>query len=160
MYSIGVDLGGTNIVAGVVDDNYRILATAKCKTNAPRSAELILEDMATLSREAVKKAGLSMDKIAFIGIGSPGTCNTETGVVEYTNNLDFNNVPICRIMHEKLGLPVYIETMPMPPHWARRWQVPLKVPTAVCVLRWAPVSVVALSLTERFTRVSILPVQK
>ncbi|MBO5929538.1 MAG: ROK family glucokinase [Clostridia bacterium] len=109
MYSIGVDLGGTNIVAGVVDDNYRILATAKCKTNAPRSAELILEDMATLSREAVKKAGLSMDKIAFIGIGSPGTCNTETGVVEYTNNLDFNNVPICRIMHEKLGLPVYIE---------------------------------------------------
>lgn len=109
MYSIGVDLGGTNIVAGVVDENYRIIATAKCKTNSPRSADAILEDIARLSREAMKKAGLSMKQAAFIGIGSPGTCNTDTGMVEYANNLGFINVPVCKIMHEKLGLPVYIE---------------------------------------------------
>ncbi len=109
MYSIGVDLGGTNIVAGVVDENYRILATAKCKTNSPRSADAILEDIVRLSREAMRKAGLSMEKAAFIGIGSPGTCNTDTGVVEYANNLGFINVPVCKMMHEKLGLPVYIE---------------------------------------------------
>ncbi len=107
MYSIGVDLGGTNIVAGVVDDNYRILSVAKCKTNSPRSAEEILEDIARLCRDAVKKAGLSLKQMEFVGIGSPGTCNT--GVVEYSNNLGFVNVPICQIMHEKLGLPVYIE---------------------------------------------------
>ena len=109
MYSIGVDLGGTNIVAGVVDENYRIVATAKCKTNMPRPAESILEDIAVVSREAMKKAGLSMNQASFIGIGSPGTCNTATGVVEYANNLDFVNVPVGPIMHEKLGLPVYIE---------------------------------------------------
>lgn len=109
MYSIGVDLGGTNIVAGVVDENYRIVATAKCKTNMPRPAESILEDIAVVSREAMKKAGLSMNQASFIGIGSPGTCNTDTGVVEYANNLDFVNVPVGPIMHEKLGLPVYIE---------------------------------------------------
>lgn len=109
MYSIGVDLGGTNIVVGVVDDEYRIVATAKCNTNAPRLAEEILEDIARLSREAVKKAALSMEQMAFIGIGSPGTCNTDTGMVEYANNLGFINVPVCEIMHEKLGLPVYIE---------------------------------------------------
>ncbi len=109
MYSIGVDLGGTNIVAGVVDENYRILSIAKCKTNSPRSADAILEDIARLSRQAIKKAGLSMNQAAFIGIGSPGTCNTDTGMVEYANNLGFINVPVCEIMHEKLGLPVYIE---------------------------------------------------
>ncbi len=109
MYSIGVDLGGTNIVAGVVDDNYRILATAKRKTNMPRSAESILEDIAVVSREAVQKAGLTMEQVAFVGIGSPGTCNIHAGVVEYANNLDFVNVPVGPIMHEKLGLPVYIE---------------------------------------------------
>ncbi len=109
MYSIGVDLGGTNIVVGVVDENYRIIATAKCKTNSPRSADAILEDIARLSREAMKKAGLPMEKAVFIGIGSPGTCNIDTGMVEYANNLGFVNVPVCKIMHEKLGLPVYIE---------------------------------------------------
>lgn len=109
MYSIGVDLGGTNIVVGIVDDDYNILATAKCKTNSPRPAEEILEDIVKLSREAMEKAGLSIEQVAFIGIGSPGTCNADTGVVEYANNLGFVNVPICQIMHEKLGLPVYIE---------------------------------------------------
>ena len=109
MYSIGVDLGGTNIVAGVVDDSYRILAVAKCKTNSPRSADEILEDIARLCRDAAQKAGISLKQVDFVGIGSPGTCNTDTGVVEYANNLGFVNVPVCQMMHEKLGLPIYIE---------------------------------------------------
>ena len=108
MYTIGIDLGGTNIVAGVVDDNYKIVASAKCKTNVPRPAEGILDDMAKVCREAVAKAGLSMDDIHHIGIGSPGTCNTETGEVEYANNLGFAHVMVGPEIKARLGKDVYI----------------------------------------------------
>ncbi len=109
MYRIGIDLGGTNIVAGVVDDNFHIVATAKCKTNMPRPAEEIMDDMAAMCRQAVAEAGISMEDVAYVGIGSPGTCNPETGIIEYANNLRFENVPMCAYMHEKLGKDIYIE---------------------------------------------------
>ena len=58
MYKLGIDLGGTNIVAGVVDDNYKIVATAQVKTNCPRPAEEIVADMAAAAQRAVENAGL------------------------------------------------------------------------------------------------------
>ena len=109
MYRIGIDLGGTNIKAGVVDENYKILATAKCKTAMPRPAEEILADMARMSREAVANAGLTMEDIAAVGVGTPGVCNTETGVVERAANLGFVNLPMRAILEDLLGKPVNIE---------------------------------------------------
>lgn len=109
MYRIGIDLGGTNIVAGVVDENYRIVATAKCKTAMPRPADAIMADMADMCRQAVKNAGLTMDDIAAVGVGSPGTCNADTGVVEFANNLDFVNVPMRDTLQTLLGKPVTVE---------------------------------------------------
>lgn len=109
MYTLGIDLGGTNIVAGVVNDDFKILASAKCKTDLPRSAEAILDDMARVAREAVKAAGLTMADIAYAGVGSPGTCNVQTGEVEYSNNLGFHHVMMGPLMQERLGVPVYIE---------------------------------------------------
>lgn len=108
MVTIGVDLGGTNIVVGVVDEAYTIVAKTKCKTRAERSAEEIMQDIAALCRDAVKEAGLTMADVASVGIGCPGTCNTATGCVEYANNLNFNNVPIVKRVNELLGVPVYI----------------------------------------------------
>ncbi len=108
MVKIGVDLGGTNIVAGVVNEAYEILAKVRCKTRAERSAEEIMQDIAKLCREAVQCAGVSMAEVSSVGIGCPGTCNTQTGIVEYANNLNFENVPLVQRMHELLGLPVYI----------------------------------------------------
>ena len=63
MYSIGIDLGGTNIVASVVDDDYNIIGTAKTPTDAPRSAEDIFDDIAAMCRKAVENAGLKMSDI-------------------------------------------------------------------------------------------------
>lgn len=109
MYTIGIDLGGTNIKAGVVDSDYHIIGTAKCKTALPRSAEAIVDDMARMAREAAADAGIRMEEVAYVGIGSPGTCNEETGIVEYANNLRFENVPLRQMMHDRLGLDIYIE---------------------------------------------------
>ncbi len=109
MVRIGIDLGGTNIVAGVMDDHYQLLAKAKCKTNASRPAREIVTDMARMAREAAEKAGVSMSEVAHVGVGSPGTCNAANGIVEYANNLGFDHVPIKAWLEEELHIPVSIE---------------------------------------------------
>ena len=109
MVRVGIDLGGTNIVAGVVDDSYTILATAKRKTNLPRPAEEIIRDMAELTREAVEKANMTMNEVRYVGVGCPGTCNQDTGIVEYSNNLQFHKVPLRDDLSRLTGKPVYIE---------------------------------------------------
>lgn len=109
MYRIGIDLGGTNIVAGVVDKNNKIIATAKCKTACPRPAAEIVADMAKVAKQAVEKAGITMADVAGAGVGSPGTCNKDTGVVEYANNLGFENLPLCAMLEKELGVKVLIE---------------------------------------------------
>lgn len=109
MYRLGIDLGGTNIVAGVVDDTYRLIATAQCKTNAPRPADDIIADMARVSREAVKNAGLTMEDIDGVGVGCPGACNLDTGVVERAENIDFINEPVQEKLQKLLDKPVRIE---------------------------------------------------
>ena len=60
MYSLGIDLGGTNIVASVVDDQYNIISTAKTKTNAPRPANAIFDDVEKVCREAVREAAAGL----------------------------------------------------------------------------------------------------
>ena len=109
MYRVGIDLGGTNIVSGVVDENYKIIATGKLKTNMPRPAEEIADDMAKTVYMAVENAGLKMDDIEFIGIGSPGAINPVDGIVTYANNLNFDNVPLCELVRARVPKDVYIE---------------------------------------------------
>ena len=109
MYRIGIDLGGTNIVAGVVNEQYQIVASDKCKTAMPRPAEAIVADMAKVAFGAVEKAGISMEDIEYIGVGSPGVCNRATGIVENSNNLQFDNLPLCDMLGKLTGRKIYIE---------------------------------------------------
>lgn len=109
MYSLGIDLGGTNIVASVVNDKYEILSTAKTKTNAPRAAEEIFDDIEKVCRESVREAKLTFDDIEAVGLGTPGTVN-DAGVIEFANNLAFNNVPAKAMLQERLCMDqVFIE---------------------------------------------------
>ena len=93
MYRVGVDLGGTNIAVGVINDKYEIIGRGKKKTNMPRPAQAIMEDIVEAIRMACADAGISTDEILSVGIGTPGTVNKETGVIEYANNLAFDKVP-------------------------------------------------------------------
>ena len=111
MYTIGIDLGGTNIVASVVDDDYNIIGTSKTPTNAPRSADEIFDDIADVCEEAVKAAGLTMEDIDSVGMGTPGTVNQD-GIIEFANNLAFNNVPARTMLAKRINKPeekVFIE---------------------------------------------------
>lgn len=109
-YYVGIDLGGTNIVAGVVNENYEIISKASTKTNCPRPEKEIACDMAKMAVEAVKKAGLDMEKdVEWVGIGTPGIANSSTGVIEYSNNLGFKNTPMVEYIQEYINKPVFIE---------------------------------------------------
>ncbi len=115
-YYIGVDVGGTNIACGVVDENGKIVARSKVKTRgfgvsstSPAPYEQVLESIKIAVREACANAEISVDKAGSIGIGCPGLCNSESGVVEYSNNLGFVNVPLKADIEAVFGLPVYLE---------------------------------------------------
>ena len=111
-YYVGIDLGGTNIVAGVVDEDYNIIAKASTKTNCPRPDREIANDMAKMAVQAVKNAKLTLSDIEWIGIGTPGIANSKTGIIEYSNNLGFKDTPMVRYIEEAIGrkdTPVFIE---------------------------------------------------
>lgn len=109
-YTIGIDLGGTNIAAAVVNENYELIGKGKRKTYAERGVEAILDDMAAAATEAVQNAGLAMTDIASVGIGCPGSVNPYTGVIATSNNLPFANLPMREELSRRLGnLPIYLD---------------------------------------------------
>ena len=110
MYYLGIDLGGTNIAAGIVNDEYQIIKKKSVPTLAHRDGKEIMKDMGKLCLDLINEAGLTLDDIAYAGIATPGTANSETGVVEYANNLPFKNFPIADLLTEYTGIKkVYIE---------------------------------------------------
>ena len=70
-YNIGIDLGGTNIKVGLVDENYNIVAKATCKTDLPRPAEEIADSIAETVWKALNDAKVTIDELNSIGIGTP-----------------------------------------------------------------------------------------
>ena len=109
MYRIGVDLGGTNIATGVVNEKNEIIGRGKVKTRAPRPAEAIFDSIKEAVDMAVVNAGISYSDVASIGVGTPGSVNQDTGAIEFSNNLQFRNVPAKKMLEELLKKPVYLE---------------------------------------------------
>lgn len=107
-YYIGIDLGGTNIKAGVVDEEFKIIGKASVKTNCPRPAEEICADMARVSEMACSDAGISVNDVEWIGVGTPGIADNKNGVIVYANNLDFHDVPVREYIQKSINKPVYV----------------------------------------------------
>ena len=108
-YNIGIDLGGTNIKVGLVDENYNIVAKATCKTDLPRPAEEIADSIAETVWKALNEAKVTIDELNSIGIGTPGTASRNTGVVLYSCNLGFRNTDLRALVGARLGKEVYVE---------------------------------------------------
>ena len=101
MYYLGIDLGGTNIAVGIVDENYQIVARASSKTLLD-TAEQVADAMAETARAALKSANLTLDDVPWVGLGSPGTVNRTTGIIEFANNLPFRNTPMMQMLSDRL----------------------------------------------------------
>ena len=104
MVYIGVDLGGTNIAVGICGEDLKIIAKGSVPTRPERAPEMIVKDMADLSARLLKECGIPLDEVASVGIATPGTANSDTGVVEYSNNIPFYRFPIADVF--KSFLPV------------------------------------------------------
>lgn len=109
MYRVGVDLGGTNIATGVINEKNEIIGRGKVKTRAPRPAEAIFDSIKEAVDMAVANAGVDYRDVVSVGIGTPGSVNKDTGAIEFSNNLQFNNVPAKQMLEERLNKPVYLE---------------------------------------------------
>ena len=111
MYRIGIDLGGTNIAAGIVNESFEIICKASIPTGAERPAAEIAADMAAICHTVCEKAGIDPSEIASVGIASPGIANHDDGIIEYCCNIpSFRKFAICDAV--KAGFPaphVFVE---------------------------------------------------
>lgn len=109
MYYLGIDLGGTNIAAGIVDGNYRITARANRKTQVPCSPDEICRQIADTAFDALKNAGITLKDVPWVGIGTPGAVNRDTGIVEFSNNLHFTNLELKKLLEARAEKEVILE---------------------------------------------------
>lgn len=105
---IGIDLGGTNIAAGAVTQDGRLLSKCSLPTGADRPAEEIVRDMARAALLSLEQAGLERDAACALGVGVPGAVDARSGMVLRTTNLDWRSLPLGEQMKKLTGLPVYL----------------------------------------------------
>ncbi|WP_162909418.1 ROK family protein [Aggregatilinea lenta] len=109
-FMLGIDLGGTKILAAVVDHEGRVIGSAKRKTHAVRGVDEVIDRIARTARDAVADAHLEMSQIWAVGIGAPGVADYSAGVIEFAPNLDnWVNIALGPRLQTLLDLPVFVE---------------------------------------------------
>ena len=109
MYRIGVDLGGTNISVGVVDENNKIIGRGKEKTRASRPAAEIFESIKDAINAAAKDAGIEINDVKSIGVGTPGSVDKENGIIVFANNLNFHHINAREMLSKYFDCDIYID---------------------------------------------------
>ncbi|MGN0639205.1 MAG: ROK family protein [Huintestinicola sp.] len=106
---LGIDLGGTNIAAGITDETGSITAKYSAKTNAAQPFEGLVRDIAETAKKAVEIAGLELSDIAAVGLGTPSCINPRTNLLVNANNLNWQNVPLYDELKKYFDMPVFIQ---------------------------------------------------
>ena len=109
MKYIGIDVGGTNLKAGLVDESGLILATHSIKVAQVDDADSLAWTLVSLTQELCRAAGVSLEQVISVGVGVPGTVEIRSGTILYTCNLPLKNVPLRKLFHRYLATPLYIE---------------------------------------------------
>lgn len=109
MKYIGIDIGGTNLKAGLVDETGQLLATRKMKVAGIADPAALAWTIHALSVDLCKDFGCELTDIFSIGVGCPGAVEIRGGSILYTCNLPLRNVPLRRLFHQLSDLPLYIE---------------------------------------------------
>ena len=108
-YTIGIDLGGTTMTAGLVNEDYEIVGKITWATRLPRPAEDLEKAMADLCREVAKQNGVDFSEVRYVGIGTPGSVNFTTGFVGYNTNFNYYDWNLGTDLEALLGCKVYVE---------------------------------------------------
>ena len=105
---IGLDVGGTNLVAGLVDREGKILHKAACPVDRSWTAEELSARLARLARQAAEEGGCPVSQLQAAGAGLPGLVDNREGVVVKTPNMPFRNTPLRALFQRELELPLYL----------------------------------------------------
>ncbi len=108
MYRIGIDLGGTNIAAGLVDPNDQIVERVTVKTGLLQDPVRLADDLAGLARSLMERRSLRPEDVMRIGVGVPCTAIEETGHMEDPCRPGLEDVPLAQMLEQRLHLPVCI----------------------------------------------------
>jgi glucokinase len=106
---VGIDLGGTKVLAGVVSPENVILGRAKRPTPALEGGEAILKAIVDAVDDALASAGVGRDDILAAGVGSPGPLDVETGTILFSANMNVHNFALGPILSSVLGRPVLVQ---------------------------------------------------
>ena len=102
MYTVGIDLGGTNIVIGLCDEELNIVDKIKARTHAKRDGKAIVSDMARLTEELILRNSLTLADVEYVGIATPGIVDADRGIVVSACNLPFCDFPLEEAFRELL----------------------------------------------------------
>lgn len=108
-FLVGVDLGGTKILAGVFDEKFNCLGRAKMSTKSQRGPPAVIERVARCVQDAIDECDLLPKQIRGIGIGAPGASDPETGRVIFAPNLVWENIPLKKDLEKLIQIPVFVE---------------------------------------------------
>ncbi len=108
-YFVGVDFGGTKILAAVFDSSLKCLGRTKASTKSERGTESVIERISRCVQDVVDECDLNLKQIRAVGIGAPGAVNPESGEVIFAPNLEWEDVPLKKELEKKLDVPVFLE---------------------------------------------------
>ena len=121
-YCVGVDLGGTNIAAGVLDSEGNIKSRLSTLTEVDKGRDQVVSNIINAAEQAIAKAGVDRKEIIGIGIGSPGPMSHRQGTVINPGNLPcMQNVPLRQIMKDKTGIRTTLENDANAAAWGEFW---------------------------------------
>ena len=119
---VGIDLGGTNIKAGVVDAKAKVLSKVSIPTEGGKGRAQVLQNLCKAAELAIEKSKVATDAIRALGIGSPGVLDLEKGVVVFAPNLpDWNDVPLVRTLEDRFKKPAALENDANAAAWGEFW---------------------------------------
>lgn len=108
-YFVGVDLGGTKILAGVFTRDLKCVGRYKLSTKAHRGPDSVIERIARCVRDVVDECELDLKQVRGVGVGAPGAVDTESGRVIFAPNLQWEDLPLKKALEKDLSLPVFVE---------------------------------------------------
>nr|WP_301595244.1 ROK family protein [Mediterraneibacter glycyrrhizinilyticus] len=105
---IGIDIGGTDTKIGLVDVHQKLIDSVCIATEASRPAEEVIRTIGEAAAALLEKNGIAMDQCVGAGIGVPGTVDRKKGIVRYSNNIRWEEIPLAQEIGKYLPIPVLI----------------------------------------------------
>jgi glucokinase len=108
-FFVGVDLGGTKILAGAFTPALKNVGKVKLSTKSDRGVEAVLDRVARCVRDVVDECDLDLKQCRGVGIGAPGSVNFEEGRMIFAPNLDWRDIPMKKELEKRLDVPVFLD---------------------------------------------------